>query len=132
MPLGLIGVKVGMTQVFTEKQEAAPVTVIKLGPCPVLQVREPSKDGYAALQIGFGDKKRARANRAERGHVAGDLESRRRKARKAAGIEPAPKANCEPQKVVREFRLDEAGEHKVGQLLTVAEVFKDIPFVDVI
>ena len=62
MPLGLIGVKVGMTQVFTDKQEAAPVTVIKLGPCPVLQIREPAKDGYTSLQIGFGDKKRARAS----------------------------------------------------------------------
>ncbi|MFL5331000.1 MAG: 50S ribosomal protein L3 [Gemmataceae bacterium] len=132
MPLGLIGVKVGMTHVFNEKQEAAPVTVLKLGPCPVLQVRDADKDGYTALQLGYADKKRSRANRAERGHVAEDLESRRRKARKAAGIETPAKANCEPQKIMREFRLDTAGDHKVGQMLTVSEVFKDIKSVDVI
>jgi len=130
--LGLIGVKVGMTQVFDEKQQLAPVTVLQLGPCPVLQIREPGKDGYTALQLGFGDKKRARANRAERGHVASDLESRRRKTRKAAGIEAPAKANCEPQKTIREFRLNAVGDHQVGQMLTVADVFKDIKFVDVI
>ena len=132
MALGLIGVKVGMTQVFTEKQDSAPVTVLRLGPCPVLQVRDADKDGYTALQIGFGNKNRKRATRAERGHVAAELESRRRKARKAAGVEMPAKADCEPQKVIREFRLDAAGEHKVGEILTVAEVFKDIKAVDVI
>lgn len=132
MALGLIGVKVGMTQVFDDKQDAAPVTVLKLGPCPILQVRTAEKDKYTALQLGFGDKKRSRASRAERGHVASDLESRRKKARKAAGIEPPEKANVEPQKVIREFRLDAASDHKVGQLLSVGDVFKDIKFVDVI
>jgi large subunit ribosomal protein L3 len=132
MPLGLIGVKVGMTQVFDEKQQAAPVTVLQLGPCPVLQVRDAAKDGYTAIQIGFGDKKRTKANRAERGHVSGDLESRRRKSRKAAGVEMAAKADCEPQRVIREFRLPAAGEHQVGQVLKVEDVFKDIKAVDVI
>jgi large subunit ribosomal protein L3 len=132
MAMGLLGVKVGMTQVFDENQKAAPVTVIQLGPCPVLQVRSPEKDGYHALQIGFQDKKRSRASRAERGHVAADLESKRKKVRKAAGIEPAPKANCEPQKYVRELRLSAAPEHKVGKLLTVNDVFNDVKFVDVI
>src|SRR4051794_36118041 len=104
MAMGLIGVKVGMTQVFDADQKAAPVTVIKLGPCPVLQVRTADRDGYDALQIGFGDKKRARANRAEQGHVASKLESKRRKAKKAAGQEILPKADVEPQKHIRELR----------------------------
>lgn len=132
MPVGLIGVKVGMTQVYDGEQKSAPVTVLKLGPCPILQVRTADKDKYEAIQIGFGDKKRARSSKAERGHVASDLESKRRKKLKAAGTEIAPKANCEPQKVVREFRLDNSGEYQVGHLLTVGEVFKDIKSVDVI
>lgn len=132
MAMGLIGVKIGMTQVYDENQKAAPVTVIQLGPCPILQVRNPDKDGYHALQIGFQDKKRSRANRAERGHVAADLESKRKKVRKAAGIEPAPKANVEPQKHVRELRLAAAAEHEVGKLLTINDVFNDVKFVDVI
>lgn len=132
MAVGLIGVKVGMTQVFDENQKAAPVTVLQIGPCPILQVRTADKDGYHALQIGFQNKKRTKASRSERGQVAKDLESKRRKVRKAAGIEMAPKADCEPQKHIREFRLDAAGEHQVGQILTVNDVFKDVKFVDVI
>jgi large subunit ribosomal protein L3 len=132
MPLGLIGVKVGMTQVFDDEQKSAPVTVLQLGPCPVLQVRTKEKDGYCALQLGYGDKKRSRANRAEQGHVASKLESKRKKKRKAAGIEPAPKADCEPQKHIREVRLDAESEHTVGQVLKVSDVFGDVKFVDVI
>src|SRR5262245_53527530 len=119
MPVGLIGVKVGMTQVFDDNQKAAPVTVLQLGPCPVLQVRTADKEGYHALQIGFQNKKRTKASRAERGHVAKELESKRRKVRKAAGIELVPKADCEPQKHIREFRIEGAGETQVGQILTV-------------
>src|SRR5262245_3744434 len=112
MAVGLIGVKLGMTQVFDDNQKAAPVTVLQIGPCPVLQVRTVDKDGYHALQIGVQNKKRAKASRSERGHVAKDLESKRRKTRKASGIEMAPKADCEPQRHVREFRLDAAGDHQ--------------------
>jgi large subunit ribosomal protein L3 len=132
MAMGLLGVKVGMTQVFDDKQQAAPVTVIKLGPCPVLQVRTVDRDGYDALQIGFGDKKRKRANRAEQGHVAAKLESKRRKANKAAGKEMPAKADCEPQKHIRELRLDKASEHEVGKVLQVNDVFSDVKFVDVV
>lgn len=132
MALGLIGVKVGMTQVFDDDQKSAPVTVLQLGPCPVLQVRTKENDGYCALQLGFGDKKRSRASRAEQGHVASKLESKRRKKNKAAGIEPAPKADCEPQKHIREMRLESPTDHQVGQVLKVADVFADVKFVDVI
>jgi large subunit ribosomal protein L3 len=130
MPLGLIGTKVGMTQVFEANGEAAPVTVLQLGPCPILQVRTQKRDGYDALQLGFKDKHRNKATRAERGHVSNSMESKRRKAR--AGVEIPKKADCEPQKVVREFRLDAPAKHEVGAKLTVGEVFKDVKSVDVI
>ena len=132
MPLGLLGFKVGMTQVYDDKGVIAPVTVIQLGPCPVLQVREQAKDGYDAVQLGFQDKPRRNATRAERGHVSDQLESKRRKARQAAGVTIPPKANSEPQRHIKEFRLDAASSHPVGKVLTVSEVFADIKAVDVI
>jgi large subunit ribosomal protein L3 len=128
MSMGLLGIKVGMTQVYDDKGEASPVTVLQVGPCPVLQVRNAEKDGYHALQIGYGDKPRRAATRAERGHVSGEMESKRR----TKGIALAPKANCEPKRLVKELRLESAPSQAVGAVLTVAELFKDIPFVDVV
>jgi len=130
MPLGLIGTKVGMTQVYEANGEAAPVTVLQLGPCPVLQVRTQDRDGYDAVQVGFKDKARNKASRAERGHVSNSMESKRRKAR--TGVDIPKKADVEPQRYIREFRLDAAASVAVGQKLTVAEIFKDIKAVDVI
>ena len=72
MPVGLLGLKVGMTQVYNDQGKVFPVTVIQLGPCPVLQVRNQDKDGYDAIQLGFLDKPRRKASRAEkigRAHV---------------------------------------------------------------
>jgi large subunit ribosomal protein L3 len=133
MPLGLLGFKVGMTQVYDDKGKLAPVTVLEVGPCPVLLIRDGERDGYHAVQLGFKDKLRRKATRAERGHVAADFSSRRRKARQDAGVTPPPKANCEPQRYIREFRLDgPAAELEVGKVLTAAEVFKEVPQVDVI
>jgi large subunit ribosomal protein L3 len=132
MPLGLIGYKVGMTQVYDDKGVIAPVTVIQLGPCPVLQVRDQERDGYHALQLGFQDKPRRKATRAERGHVSDQLESKRRKSRQAAGVALLPKANTEPQRYIKEFRLTAPSDHAVGKILTVAEVFGEIKAVDVI
>jgi len=128
MPLGMLGMKVGMTQVFDDEGKMAPVTVLQVGPCPVLQVRNQERDGYDAVQLGFLDKLRRKATRAERGHVSADLESKRRK----AGVALAPKANCEPQRYIKEFRLETPTEIKVGTILTPAEVFKDVKSVDVI
>jgi large subunit ribosomal protein L3 len=108
MPLGLIGTKVGMTQVFDEQGAANPVTVLQLGPCPVLQVRTKDRDGYEAVQLGFKDKPRKNATRAERGHVSNSLESKRRKKRQGQDI--PKKADVEPQRVIREFKLD--GVHR--------------------
>src|SRR5262249_28095695 len=132
MALGLLGLKVGMTQVYDDKGAVEPVTVLQVGPCPVLQVRQPEKDGYHAVQLGYQDKPRTRANRAERGHVSGDLESKRRKARAQAGVTPPPKANSEPQRYIREFRLQAAPTVNVGDKLTVNEVFTNVKSVDVI
>jgi large subunit ribosomal protein L3 len=132
MSLGLIGFKVGMTQVYDEKGIIAPVTVIQLGPCPVLQVRDVERDGYNALQLGFQDKARRKASRAERGHVSDQLESKRRKARQAAGVALLPKANTEPQRYIKEFRLKAPATHAVGTVLTIAEIFGEIKTVDVI
>ena len=132
MPLGMIGLKVGMTQVYDDKGEIAPVTVLQVGPCPVLQVRDQQRDKYDAVQLGFLDKARRKAIRSERGHVAGDLVSKRKEKRKSSGITPPPKANCEPQRYIREFRLDKPAEVKVGDVLKAADVFKEVKAVDVI
>lgn len=132
MALGLIGYKVGMTQVYDEKGNIAPVTVIELGPCPVLQVRTAERDGYTAVQVGFKDKARRKAIRAERGHVASEFSSKRRKKKVESGEQVLPKANCEPQRFIREFRTEGAAQVEVGQLLTAADVFKDIGHVDVV
>ncbi len=128
MGIGLLGQKVGCTQLYTEAGEVIPVTVLQVGPCNVLQLRTMEKDGYEAVQVGFLDKARSRASKSERGHVA-EIESKRRKKNKAAGLEACPKADCEPKKFVREFRVPVEG-FSVGQVLTV-EVFDETVAVDV-
>ena len=125
MPRGILGRKVGMTQVYLEDGTAVPVTVIQAGPCNVLQVRTQERDGYTAVQLGFEDKPRRLANRSERGHVA-KLDSKRQKGR--TGVEPVAKADCEPQRFVREFRGEVSDE--VGAKITV-NVFDGITAVDV-
>jgi len=120
MTVGLLGKKVGMTQVYDWQGRLLPVTVIEAGPCVVLQLRTADRDGYAAVQVGFDDKPRRKALRSERGHVA-VIQSKRQRQRTAAGVEPAPRADSEPKRFVREFRTD--GEEpgvEIGQSLTVA------------
>lgn len=128
MAIGLLGRKVGMTQIFDETGRVIPVTVIAAGPCHVLQLRTQERDGYEAVQVGYADKPRRLAIRSERGHVA-KLESKRAKARAAAGAEPLAKADCEPQRFIREFR-EPAGELKVGDKLTVT-LLEGVKAVDV-
>lgn len=132
MALGMLGYKIGMTQVYDDAGKIAPVTVLQLGPCPVLQVRSKDRDGYDAVQVGFQDKARRKATRPERGHVADELQSKRRKSRQGAGVAILPKANCEPQRFIREFRLAAPAELEVGKLLRVAEIFAETKQVDVI
>jgi large subunit ribosomal protein L3 len=130
MPLGLLGRKIGMTNVFDEKGLSVPVTVLEVGPCTVLQVRDAERDGYDAVQLGYMDKPRRTAIRAERGHVA-RIESKRNRARQAAGVTLPPKADCEPQRMIREFRLAAPAEQKVGDKLSVT-LFEGVKAVDVI
>jgi large subunit ribosomal protein L3 len=112
MLVGLLGRKVGMTQIFETDGTAVPVTVLECGPCTVLQVRTAERDGYHALQLGFDDKKRKSATQAERGH--------------------ARKVDAEPKRYVREIRQEAPADGVAeGQTLTV-EVFNEIKNVDVI
>jgi large subunit ribosomal protein L3 len=128
MTIGLLGRKVGMTQVYVASGAAIPVTVIQLGPCQVLQVRTKDRDGYEAVQLGFSDKPRRLASRAERGHVA-QLDSKRQKALAATGIAITPKADCEPKRLIREFRVSGEG-YEVGKQLTVG-ILDGVTAVDV-
>lgn len=120
MSRGLLGRKVGMTQVFDDRGIKVPVTVVAAGPCVVLRMRTVERDGYAAAQLGFGDKPRRLSNRAERGMltVLGSA--------KPGSME---RPNCEPKRFIREFRDSPA--YTVGQQVTVAEL-ADCPKVDVI
>ena len=129
MVVGLLGRKVGMTQIFDPTGQVIPVTVIQAGPCHVLQLRTQQKDGYEAVQLGYLDKPRRLASRAARGHVA-KLDSKRQKSRTAAGIASVDKAACEPKRLVREFRVPIDG-YTVGQKIGV-DLFQDIKAVDVI
>jgi large subunit ribosomal protein L3 len=129
MALGLLGRKVGMTQIFDEGGNVVPVTVIEAGPCHVLQLRTIDRDGYEAVQVGFLDKPRRLASRAARGQVA-KLDSKRSKERAKAGVEISAKADCEPKRFVREFRGSVEGI-AVGQVLDVNQ-FAEVKAVDVI
>ncbi|MBS1984387.1 MAG: 50S ribosomal protein L3 [Bdellovibrionales bacterium] len=97
---GLIGKKVGMTQFFKDDGDVIPVTVLEVGPCPVVQVKTQATDGYSAVQIGFSDKKKSRILKTEAGHFA--------------------KAKSPAKSFVREVRLDDKSvqEYQLGQVLT--------------
>src|ERR671928_2074240 len=98
----ILAKKLGMTQVFLDDGRVERVTVVEAGPCPVTAIRTPDRDGYEAVQLGFGEVKERRITRAERGHLA--------------------KADAPPLRHVREFR-DEAGELTVGETVGV-DVFE--------
>ena len=99
---GLIGKKIGMTQIFDKKGAVIPVTVIEAGPCAVVQVKTVETDGYNAVQLGFGSVKEKKLNKPEKGSFK--------------------KANIEPKKHLREFKVDNVEEFKVGSELK-ADVF---------
>ena len=126
---GILGRKVGMTQIYSESGESIPVTVLEAGPCPVLGIRTVENDGYSAVQLGYQDKKRpagnrkrsrsSQASRSERGQVTNRLGSKRQEKR-AGQVAPTPKAECEPQKFIREFRGDAPDEIEIGTLVDVS------------
>ena len=111
MRVGLLGRKVGMTQIYETNGTAIPVTVLECGPCTVLQVRTAERDGYDAVQLGFADRKRKNATQAARGH--------------------AKKVDAEPKRFIREIRQEGPTETREGAVMTV-EVFQEIPRVDVV
>lgn len=139
MSKGILGRKVGMTQVFDpETGIATPVTVVQAGPCTVLQIRTAERDGYEAVQLGFLDKSRpvkdrrsrpSQASRAERGQVA-NIGSKRSKSRAAAGVEALPKADCEPKQFVRELPGSTEG-YEIGQEIAV-DALDGVAAVDVV
>lgn len=128
MAIGLLGRKVGMTQIYDPAGAAVPVTVIQAGPCQVLQLKVEEQDGYESVQLGYLDKPRRLASRSVRGHVA-KLDSKRQKSRAAAGIEPVARAGCEPKRLVREFRIPVEG-YEVGQEVKV-DALAEVKAVDV-
>ena len=111
MNKAIIGRKVGMTQIFTPEGKVIPVTVVEAGPCPVVQIKTVEKDGYAALKLGFDETSEKRVNKPELGQFK--------------------KAGVKPQKVLKEFRLDELSGYEVGKDITV-EQFKEGDKVDVV
>ncbi|QEG33729.1 50S ribosomal protein L3 [Bythopirellula goksoeyrii] len=127
--VGILGRKIGMTQIFDESGQSVPVTILQAGPCDVLQVRSTDRDGYEAVQLGYLDKPRRLASRAQRGQVA-KLDSKRSKKRAAAGVELLAKANCEPKRYIREIR-GPAGDLDVGGQVSV-DAFQGIATVDVV
>lgn len=107
---GILGKKLGMTQVFTPEGNVIPVTVIEASGNVVLQKKDLENDGYEAIQIGYADKKEARANKPEAGH--------------------AKKANTAPKRYVREIRGVDLAGYEVGQEVKV-DIFAEGEFVDV-
>ena len=110
---GLIGKKVGMISVFGADGKNIPCTVVEAGPCVVTQVRTVETDGYSAVQLAYDEKKEKRTSAALKGHFE--------------------KAGTTPKKKLVEFPMDFAGELKLGDTVTVADVFtEDVKFVDVV
>jgi large subunit ribosomal protein L3 len=103
---GLLGKKLGMTQLFTEEGERVPVTVIEAGPCAVTAVREIERDGYRAVQLAFGETKEARLTKPQRGHLK--------------------RAGASPLRHLAEFRVSDDDEraYEIGQTLGVADLFE--------
>ncbi|HEY6221176.1 MAG TPA: 50S ribosomal protein L3 [Candidatus Eisenbacteria bacterium] len=98
--IGLLAQKIGMSQVYDEKGHVVPVTILAAGPCPVVQVKTSERDGYAALQIGFGRRREKLIPRPELGHM---------KRHNAGGL-----------RMLREIRVEDPSAYQVGQTLTVA------------
>ena len=111
MQKGIIGKKLGMTQLFDENGKVVPVTVIEAGPCTVVQKKTVESDGYEAVQLGFGEVSAKKVNKAAKGHF--------------------DKADVAPKRTLREFRLDDISGMNVGDILK-ADVFTAGDKVDVI
>ena len=109
---GLIGKKIGMTSVFGADGKNIPCTVIEAGPCVVTQIRTVEKDGYAAVQLAYDEISEKHASKALKGHFE--------------------KAGTTPKRKLVEFKADFAQDLKLGDTLTVADIFSDVKFIDVV
>ena len=99
MAIGLLGNKIGMTQIFDEAGNIIPVTILKVGPCVVTQVKTAEKDGYDSIQVGYGSVSSKSLTQPELGHLQ--------------------KSNIQPLKYLKEFRINEENEFQIGQILNV-------------
>lgn len=107
----IMGIKVGMTQIFDENDKAVPVTIIEAGPCTVLQKKLSDTDGYNAIQVGFYNLKEKQVNKPARGHFK--------------------KANVKPLRYIKEFRVKDIGAYEIGQEIK-ADLFNPGDMVDVV
>ena len=106
----ILGIKVGMTQIFDESGKAVPVTLVEAGPCVVMQKKNPENNGYNAIQVGFYNLKEKKANKPQKGHFK--------------------KANVKPMRYIREFRVERADDYEIGQEIT-SDIFSSGEIVDV-
>lgn len=109
--MGILGKKIGMTRVYSEMGNATPVTVVEAGPCKILQVKSPVKDGYSAIQVGFAEKKVFRVSKPLAGHFN--------------------KSGAEAYYFVKEFRVTDATQYEAGQTISLNTLFKVGDLVDV-
>ena len=100
MSMGILGKKLGMAQIYNEQGQAVPVTIIQAGPCPVVDMKTPEKDGYSALVLGFGSVNKRKLNKSRKGLFE--------------------KSDVEPVNTLREFRLDSVEDYSVGQEILVS------------
>ncbi len=110
MQKGIVGKKLGMTQLFDANGNVVPITVIEAGPCVISQKKTTENDGYEAIQVGFGDLKASKVNKPMKGHFS--------------------KGDVAPKKVLREFRFDDCSAYNVGDIIK-ADVFAEGDKVDV-
>ncbi|MFN4279400.1 50S ribosomal protein L3 [Thermosynechococcus sp.] len=110
MTVGILGTKLGMTQIFDEAGRSVPITVVQAGPCPITQIKTPQTDGYTAIQVAYGEVREKSLSRPERGHLK--------------------KSQTPPMRHLREFRLEDASAYQLGQTITV-DIFSPGQLVDV-
>ena len=111
MSIGILGTKLGMTQVFDEEGRSVPVTVVQAGPCTVTQIKTEDTDGYSSVQLGYGEVAEKALTKAQMGHLQ--------------------KSGASPVRHLREYRVDDASGYELGQSVTV-ESFEPGQIVDVV
>ncbi len=111
MAIGILGTKLGMTQIFDDTGKAVPITVVQAGPCPVTQIKTKATDGYTAVQLGYGETTEKALSKPELGHLA--------------------KSESAPLRHLEEYRLEDVSSYQLGQPITV-DIFEPGKLVDVV